>query len=241
MKKLRIMRGREKMIEVKNITKNYGRKKVLKGVSFTANKGEITCLIGINGVGKTTIMNAIMNLTPIKSGEILIDGKKVDKTSYEKITFIPDEITMLQQMRIEEAMEFMKDFYTSWNQKRADEMLHFFRLEKTDRISELSKGNRAKANLLLGLALDVDYVLMDEPFSGIDIFSREQIAEVFTSHLIEERGVIITTHEIHDIEHLIDKAVLLDQGVILKEFDAEEVREKEGKSIVDVMREVYRA
>lgn len=182
-----------------------------------------------------------MNLTPIKSGEILIDGKKVDKASYEKITFIPDEITMLQQMRIEEAMEFMKDFYTSWNQKRADEMLHFFRLEKTDRISELSKGNRAKANLLLGLALDVDYVLMDEPFSGIDIFSREQIAEVFTSHLIEERGVIITTHEIHDIEHLIDKAVLLDQGVILKEFDAEEVREKEGKSIVDVMREVYRA
>ncbi len=105
----------------------------------------------------------------------------------------------------------------------------------------MSKGNRAKANLLLGLALDVDYVLMDEPFSGIDIFSREQIAEVFTSHLIEERGVIITTHEIHDIEHLIDKAVLLDQGVILKEFDAEEVREKEGKSIVDVMREVYRA
>lgn len=227
------------MIEVKNIKKNYGRKQVLKGVSFTANKGEITCLIGVNGVGKTTIMNAIMGLTPIKSGEILIEGKPLDKTSYEKITFIPDAITMLPQMKISDAMAFMNDYYRCWNQKRADDMLKFFRLEKESRISELSKGNRAKVNLLLGLALDVDYVLMDEPFSGIDIFSREQIAEVFTSHLIENRGVIITTHEIHDIEHLIDKAVLLDEGVILKEFNAEDVRENEGKSIVDVMREVF--
>jgi ABC-2 type transport system ATP-binding protein len=94
---------------------------------------------------------------------------------------------------------------------------------------------------LLGLAMDVNYILMDEPFSGIDIFSREQIADVFTSHLIEDRGVIITTHEINDIEHLIDKAVLIDNGVVLKEFNAEEVRENEGKSVVDVMREVYQA
>jgi ABC-2 type transport system ATP-binding protein len=80
---------------------------------------------------------------------------------------------------------------------------------------------------------------MDEPFSGIDMFSREEIANVFTSHLIENRGVILTTHEIGDIEHLIDKVVLLDDGMVTKEFNAEEVRENEGKSVIDVMREVY--
>lgn len=80
---------------------------------------------------------------------------------------------------------------------------------------------------------------MDEPFSGIDIFSREQIANVFTSHLIENRGVIITTHEINDIEHLIDKAVLIGDGRVLREMNVEEIREIEGKSVVDVMREVY--
>ncbi|MEI3612110.1 ABC transporter ATP-binding protein [Pseudogracilibacillus sp. SO30301A] len=228
------------MIEVKDIHKSFGRKKVLKGVSFTAQKGEITCLIGVNGVGKTTVMNAIMNLTPMNRGEILIDGEKINKRSYEKITFIPDTITMLPTMRIQDAFEFMNDYYNSWNQERAEELLNFFRLQKSDRIAELSKGNKAKANLLLGLALDVDYVLMDEPFSGIDIFSREQIANVFTSHLIEDRGVIITTHEITDIEHLIDKVVLLDNGIVVKEFNAEEVREEQGKSIVDVMREVFR-
>ncbi|MFD2044254.1 ATP-binding cassette domain-containing protein [Ornithinibacillus salinisoli] len=229
------------MIEVKEITKKFGRKPVLKGISFTAQKGEITCLIGINGVGKTTVMNAIMALTPINSGQILINGEEIHKGSYEKITFIPDAITMLPQMRISEAMQFMEDFYDCWNQVRADEMLAFFKLDRNERIANLSKGNTAKVNLLLGLAMDVDYVLMDEPFSGIDIFSREQIAEVFTSHLIEDRGVIITTHEINDIEHLIDKVILLDEGVVIKEFNTEEVREKEGKSVIDVMREVYRS
>ncbi|MFZ3579132.1 ABC transporter ATP-binding protein [Virgibacillus sp. DJP39] len=227
------------MIEVKELTKNFGRKKILKGVSFTASKGEITCLIGINGVGKTTILNAIMALTPFNKGQILINGEKISKNSFEKVTFIPDAITMLPQMKISEAVEFMDDFYTCWNQKRATELLEFFKLNVNDRISSLSKGNTAKVNLLLGLAMDVDYILMDEPFSGIDMFSREQIAKVFTSHLIENRGVIITTHEISDIEHLIDKVVLLDEGVVLKEFNTEEIRENEGKSVVDVMREVY--
>ncbi|MEJ8767545.1 ABC transporter ATP-binding protein [Oceanobacillus sp. HCA-5259] len=228
------------MIEVKNVTKKFGRKKVLQGVSFTANKGEITCLIGVNGVGKTTILNGIVNLTPMSSGEILIDGEKLTKETYEKVAFIPDAITMLPHMRIEEAMQFMQDFYNSWNNERAEELLQFFKLKKEDRISSLSKGNVAKANLLLGLALDVDYLLMDEPFSGIDIFSREQIADVFTSHLVEDRGVIITTHEINDIEHIIDKVVLLDDGIVFKEFETEEMREVEEKSVVDVMREVYR-
>lgn len=226
------------MIEVKHIEKNFGRKKVLKDVTFTAKKGHITCLIGINGVGKTTVLNSIMNLTPIDRGEILIDGEKLTEEGYEKITLIPDTITMLPQMKISEAFDFMADFYESWNAERAMEMLQFFQLDQEEHIRNLSKGNTAKVNLLLGLALDVDYVLMDEPFSGIDIFSREQIAEVFTSHLVEDRGVIITTHEIGDIEHFIDEVVLIDDGVVLKQFNAEEVREVEGKSVVDVMREV---
>lgn len=227
------------MIEVKNVFKKYRRKQVLKDMSFTAEKGQITCLIGINGAGKTTIMKSIMALTPIDRGEILIDGKKINKDAYEKITYIPDRLTMLPNYTIAESFEFMADFYKTWNEQRATELLTFFKLDLQDKLSGLSKGNAAKVNLLLGLALDVDYILMDEPFSGIDIFSREQIANVFTSHLIENRGVIITTHEINDIEHLIDKAVLIGDGKVLREMNVEEIREMEGKSVVDVMREVY--
>ncbi|UKS27498.1 ABC transporter ATP-binding protein [Paenibacillus sp. HWE-109] len=227
------------MIEVDRIGKTYGRKRVLDEVSFTAEKGQITCLIGINGVGKSTIMKAIMGLTPIQSGQMRIDGRPVDKHTYEKVVFIPDTLTMPPQLKIEEAMQFMQDFYTTWNQQRAEELLTFFKLKADERIGSLSKGNSAKANLLLGLSLDADYLLMDEPFSGIDMFSRELIASVFTSHLIEDRGVLITTHEIHDIEHLIDQVVLLDEGRVMKQFDTEDMRLTEGKSVVDVMREVY--
>lgn len=227
------------MIELKNVRKKFGKKKVLEGVSFTAKKGNITCLVGVNGVGKTTILNSIMNLTPIDSGEILIDGEKLHPDLYNKITFIPDLAVMLPHMKIAEAISFMKNFYSSWNSSRADEIIEFFRLNPEDRISELSKGNVAKVNLLMGLALDVEYILMDEPFSGIDIFTREQITDVFTSRLVEDRGVLITTHEVHDIEHIIDEVILLDDGEIYTSFNAEEMRENEGKSVVDVMREVY--
>lgn len=229
------------MIEVKEVEKKYGKKSVLSGMSFTAHKGEVTCLIGVNGSGKTTILNAIMGLTPFKKGDILIDGKRLHKEMYEKIAYIPDTMTMISSLKISEAFEFMNDFYTVWNQEKAQSLLTFFNLTTDMKISELSKGNKAKVNLVLGLALDVDYVLMDEPFSGIDIFSREEIANVFTSHLIENRGVIVTTHEIQDIEHLVDKAILINDGIVVKEFNAEEVREEQGMSIVDVMREVYRS
>lgn len=227
------------MIEINDMHKQFGRNNVLNGISFTAKKGEITCLVGVNGVGKTTILNAIMDLTPINKGEVLLDGKPLTLDMYNHITFIPDAAIMLPQMTIQEAMDFMNNYYSAWNPKRAKDILKFFRLKTTEKIADLSKGNQAKVNLLMGLALDVEYILMDEPFSGIDIFTREQITDVFTSDLVENRGVLITTHEIHDIEHLIDKVILLDKGTVAKTFNAEEVRETEGKSVVDVMREVY--
>lgn len=227
------------MIKLTGVEKRFGRKKVLNGITFEADKGQITCLIGINGAGKTTILQSIMGLTPYQKGEITIDGDKLSPKMMEKITYIPDTMTLLPKMRIKDAFQFMKDFYQNWNDERAKEILEFFKLKEDERISQLSKGNTAKVNLLMGLAMDADYILMDEPFSGIDIFSREQIADVFSSHLVEDRGVIITTHEISDIEHLIDKAVLLADGAVKKEFMTEQVREEEGKSVIDVMREVY--
>lgn len=227
------------MIALTDIEKHFGRKKVLNGVSFTVEKGQISCLVGVNGVGKTTILNAIMNLTPIKKGSITIDGEPMTHSLYNKVAFIPDAAISLPHLTIQESMTFMADYYDTWNPKRAKEIVKFFRLNPTDKLRDLSKGNQAKVNLLMGLALDVDYILMDEPFSGIDIFTREQITEVFSSYLVEDRGVLITTHEINDIEHLLDKVILLDEGTIYKEFNAEEMRETEGKSVIDVMREVY--
>ncbi|MCA0754286.1 ABC transporter ATP-binding protein [Paenibacillus sp. N4] len=228
------------MIEVADIRKRYLLRQVLKGVSFTAEKGQITCLIGVNGAGKSTVLKAIMGLTPIGGGAIRIDGRPPGPDLYEKVTFVPDHLTMPAGMRLSEALTFMEDFYDSWNKERARDLMQFFSLEHSERIGSLSKGTAAKFNLLLGLGQDSNYILLDEPFSGIDLFSRETITEVFTSDLIDGRGVLLTTHEIGEMEHLIDKAVMLRDGIVTRSFDVEDMRSGEGKSVIDVMREVYR-
>ncbi|MFB9328448.1 ABC transporter ATP-binding protein [Paenibacillus aurantiacus] len=229
------------MIEVIEARKRYWRRTILQGVSFKAEKGAVTCLIGLNGAGKSTLMKAIMGLTPLTSGRILIDGHPIGPAVYERVSFIPDHLTLPPSMKLWEGLRFMADFYANWNGEKAAELMKFFRLSATDRIGNLSKGTAAKFNLVTGLALDSDYVLMDEPFSGIDMFSREMIADVFASDLIEGRGVLLTTHEIGEMEHLIDQAVLLADGVVLRDFKCEAMRDAEGKSVVDVMREAYLA
>ena len=228
------------MIELIDVRKRYRLRQVLKGVSFTVEKGRITCLIGVNGSGKSTIMKAIMRLVPIQAGNILIDGRALSGPDlYEKVAFIPDRLTMPPGMKLSEAMRFMRDFHRNWNEARGRELMAFFRLDASERIGNLSKGMAAKFNLVLGLAQETDYVLMDEPLAGIDVFSREHIAKVFTSDLMEDRGVLLTTHEIGEMEQLLDRAVLLKDGVIVRDVDCERLRDEEGKSVIDVMREVY--
>lgn len=229
------------MIELEHVYQRYSFKKVLKDVTFTAEKGQITCLIGLNGEGKSTVLKAIMGLTPIQGGTIRVDGKPLGRDIYEKISYIPDHLPIPPSMRLSEALWFMQDFYSSWNNERANELMRFFRLDMKERAGRLSKGTAAKFNLVLGLAQDSDYVIMDEPFAGIDLFSRASIAELFSSELVGSRGVLLTTHEVGEIEHFIDKAVLLRQGTVARAFECEQVRSEEGKSVVDIMKEVLLA
>jgi len=227
------------VIEIKNLQKKYGMRAILDDISFTIKKNEVTCLTGLNGAGKTTIMNCIMGLVPRNKGSITIDGEDVHHQLYERISYIPDSLTMPRWMTITESMQFMSIYYPNWNPAKADELLSFFRLEPDMQLKNLSKGNSAKVNFLLGLSLDADYYLMDEPFSGIDVFAREDILEVFTSKFVTDKGVLIATHHMDEVEMLLDRIVMLRNGRVAKDFYAEDIRQTEGKAIIDVMREVY--
>lgn len=228
------------MIEIEKVNKFYGAKKILEDVSFSIKPGEITALIGENGSGKTSLMNGLMKLTPVASGQFLIDGKPIDFNDFNRISYIPDTIIVVKEMTIQEAMDYMATYYNTYDPVLAKDLVTFFNLNPDEKISHLSKGNTAKVNLLLGLTLNSDYLIMDEPFSGVDIFTREEIANVFTSKLMAGRGVLISTHEINEIETLVDRVVMLKDRRIIQDFYTEDLRLEEGKSITDKMWEVYR-
>ena len=231
------------MIEIKNVSKTYKRMQglkirkieALKNVSFNIEKGKITALLGINGVGKSTMLKAIAGLINIDSGEIRIDGEKINEKVYNKLAFVPDVQSHFSNTTIKETFEFMEIFYSKWNKEKSKEMMDIFKLDEDEIIDNLSKGNIAR---VLGFCQDPEYILLDEPFTGIDLFKREEFIGVIAQYMEENQAIIITTHEIVEIESLVDEVVILDEGQIITSFNAEE--EREGKSILDKMREVYK-
>ncbi len=228
------------MIEVKNAKKRYKKVKALDDISFEIHEGKITCILGINGVGKSTILKAICGLIKLDSGEILIDGEKLNYKTYNKIAFVPDVDNYFAQLTIKESFEFMKEFYKNWDEKKAYEMLELFELTDDRKIANLSKGNIARVKIILGFSQNAKYTILDEPFSGIDIFKREDFLSVITKYITDEQSIIITTHEIAEIEMIADDVILIDEGKLSLIFNAEKTREEEGKSIIDKMREVYK-
>ncbi|MGX7109282.1 ATP-binding cassette domain-containing protein [Facklamia miroungae] len=222
------------MIRIENLNKSFGKRKVLKDINLEINPGEITGLIGINGTGKSTLINCIARLLPYQ-GEIYVDEMKL-KDSESRIWHVPDYLNFPPSMTVKACKEFMYNLYPAWNPSRAKDIQDFFQLEDEAKIKELSKGNQAKLNLMLGLALDADYLLLDEPFAGIDVFSREQILELFGSFIQKDCGVLVTTHELYDVEHFIDRAVLMSEGQIKHSVYLEDMRENEELSLVEWLR-----
>lgn len=227
------------MIEVVGVKKKFRRKKVLENITFNVKKGEITALLGLNGVGKSTLLKIIMGLVKQDEGEVLFNGEKPNYKTYENIAFVPDVLNTYGDMKIKDAFEYMSMMYEKWDMDKAYEMLKDFKLTDDLKINKLSKGNIARVKLILGFARHPEYLLLDEPFSGIDIFTREKFIESLIGYMDNNIGILLTTHELKEVENIVDKVVFLSDGNIKIEFYVEDVRENEGLSMVEKIREVH--
>lgn len=228
------------MIEVKNAVKKFKKVQALDDINFNIKKGKIIALLGMNGSGKSTIMKAIMGLQKLDSGEILIDGEKLNYKHYDKISLIPDINCYNSFMTIKELFQYMNTLYKNWDMEKAEKMLKDFNLDDLKKISHLSKGNIARVKLIIGFCQNPKYLLMDEPFSGIDIFTREDFIKSMIRLMNDNIGILLTTHEIKEIEHLADEVVLIENGKLISKFNVEELKENQGLSIEDKLREVYK-
>lgn len=205
-------------LEVKNITKSFGDKEVLKGVSFHVESGAALGLLGRNGAGKTTTIRIIMGLFEPNSGEVLLDGKPLDIRE-ANVGYMPEERGLYPKKTVIEQLAYFGELRGMTKQdaiKSADALLE--RLDMTEyrsaKLSTLSKGNQQKIQLVVTLINDPDIVILDEPFSGLDPVNAMLLKDIVKEQIEKGKIVIFSSHQMNYIEEFCNEIVILNSGVI---------------------------
>jgi len=207
-----------KIIEIKNLTKEYEDFK-LDNISFSLDRGYIMGFIGENGAGKTTTIKLIMNLLKRDEGEIQIFGKdNIDneREIKERIGFVYDECFYYENLSIKDNEKIISGFYKSWNTKVFENYLRKFNLNKMQKVKQLSKGMKMKFAIALALSHNAEFLILDEPASGLDPVMRRDILDVFQEVIQDENvGILISSHIISDLEKISDYITYIQKGKIV--------------------------
>lgn len=207
-----------KIIEIKNLTKEYEDFK-LDNISFSLDRGYIMGFIGENGAGKTTTIKLIMNLLKRDEGEIQIFGKdNIDneREIKERIGFVYDECFYYENLSIKDNEKIISGFYKSWNTKVFENYLRKFNLNKMQKVKQLSKGMKMKFAIALALSHNAEFLILDEPASGLDPVMRRDILDVFQEVIQDENvGILISSHIIFDLEKISDYITYIQKGKIV--------------------------
>ncbi len=225
------------MIEVKNVSKKYKEKTALSNCTIQIPKGQIIGLFGANGAGKTTLMKCIMGFLTF-DGEITLDGKKIDQNNVSRLSFATGDHSFFPSITADDHKWFYKMHFPMFNEKRYDALMEFFELPAKKKISEFSLGMQNQFEVVLAISQGAEYVFMDEPFAGNDVFNREDFYEVLVSVINEGETVVISTHLIEEIANYVDRAVLIRQGEIIDDLSVADI-EATGKSLIEIVKEKY--
>ena len=224
------------ILEVKNISKSFDKKKIIDDVSFTISEGQIVGLLGKNSSGKTTILKMINDLLTIDSGEILVDGKKIGAKTKAEISFLPERSYLDNTMTVEQTLKFFKEFYKDFDKARAEKLLGELQISKSDYLSKMSKGGKEKLQLVLVMSRNAKLYILDEPLGGVDPSTRDYILKTIISRFSEKSCMLITTHLVADIEGILDRVMFLDKGKIVLNEDTEKLRAETGLSVDELFR-----
>ncbi|HHY83424.1 MAG TPA: ABC transporter ATP-binding protein [Clostridiales bacterium] len=225
------------MIQLINVKKYYGTAAVgLSKVNTIIQSGEIVGILGENGSGKTTMLKVIMGLTGLTEGQVLIDGKS-PLEMYNDLAFITEEGSWFPEMTPLEYAEFLSVFYKRFDKERYFKLLKFFDLDPIKKIRTFSYGQKAKLEITAGFSKRAKYILMDEPFQGKDLLTRQDFLKLMVSSIRDDETILISTHQLNEIDNFIDRAIILRYGLIKADLYMDELREQ-GKTLNDVMKEI---
>lgn len=230
----------EKILQVKHLTKKFGRKTVLEDINFNVGRGQIVGLLGRNGQGKTTLLKLINDLLVPTEGEILINGKRPGIESKRVIAYLPERTYLDKTFTIQETLKMFSEFYEDFNLEKAEKLLETLDLPTDERIIKMSKGMQEKLQLVLVMARPAELYILDEPLGGVDPATRDYILDTILSNFETGASVIMSTHLISDIERILDQVLILDHGKIVLQGKADEIRSKEKASIDEIFRRKFK-
>ena len=208
------------MLEFKNVSKEFDKLKAVDNVSFNVDKGKVLGIVGRNGAGKSTIFRMILNLVEPSSGEILYDGKPITQEVLNNFGYLPEEGSLIAQNSVLEICEYYGSLKLLSKEKalsKTFEWLKTFNMEDyyNKKIKTLSKGNRQKIQFIISILHDPDFIILDEPFSGLDPVSVEELEKAILTLKNQGKTIIFSSHIMSHVENLCDDVLLIDQGKVI--------------------------
>lgn len=228
------------LLEIRNVSKSYDDKMVLKNINLSISSGKIVGLLGKNGAGKTTLIKLINELVTPSSGKIVVKGKDVGIESKRIISYLPERTYLDKGMKVGQIIDFFEEFYDNFNKDKATKLLDDLDLNMNDKISKMSKGMLEKLQLILVMSRDAELYILDEPLGGVDPATRDYILDTILSNFNEGASVIISTHLISNIERILDEVIFIDKGEIVLTSSADELRKEENGSIDEIFRRRFK-
>jgi len=214
---------------LKGVTKDYGKFRALDGVDLNLGEGKIIGLLGKNGAGKSTLMRCMLGFLSF-NGEVSLNDRPIkhrDKWVFEEVAFIPDVSGLDDRLTVKQTIEYVKGVNPRWNDEIASHLLKISDLPMKKRVSKLSKGMKTKLYLLITLSLDVRYLLLDEPTLGLDIsFRKEFFSNILGEFFNENKSILISTHQVEEVEDILQEIVIIDEGRILLHEDVDSLKSR---------------
>lgn len=225
------------MITLTQVTKTYGGKKALDGVDLRLPRGEIVGLFGENGAGKTTLMKCVFGFLR-HQGEIRLDGAPITHQNVAKLSFATCEWSFFPNLTAKAHRDFYQEHFPTFREKRFAGLMEFFELPMDRPIARMSTGQKNQMEVILALCQGADYIFMDEPFAGNDVFNREDFYKVLLGILEPQETVVLSTHLLEEVEQFIGRAILLHKGKILGDVTMGQL-EEEGATLMDYVKRSY--
>ena len=216
------------MIEIKDLAFSYGKTPILKSITTTLEEGRIYGLLGENGVGKTTLLTLLCGLKKVCSGSITTDGENpFDRTPtlLQNQFYLPDEVLPVA-MKAECFAKERGAFWPDYDHAKFLEIMKEFENDPAKKMNQMSAGQLKKTYISLALACGCKYIFMDEPTNGLDIPSKTQFRSAIMKYTSDDSTIVISTHQVRDLENIIDPIIILDRQDVLLNASVEEITSK---------------